>query len=294
MASLAEALAYADQVQKTSNPLASNMEAGLQGLFGGMEKRREIDKQNLDMALKVMEIGTKAQEIKIKQRTADLNENMMKAFGMIPAGDKEHASAVQGAWDMLGSGKADQNSMPTTEGGRLAKMANTMEFRPGWSAKGGFSFRAYPKKGASAAEVHNNLLEQKMDMAAAEKMARNEAYQKMTAGMKPWQIAQVKPTQAVVTPDSIAKYLPIAKAIRTGDTKGYQKLMAGVSAPGDKSDTALLMGSIDQIRQNLLKETSMREAAAKAASSASALKWPSMGGGIGDETDMTDTTDGEE
>lgn len=261
MASVAEMLALAEHQGNIDNPAPKIIEGAFGGYLAGRETARKSGATALQNMLKIMEITDKVQKIKIEQRQQDMNENMMKSFGLLPMGDSEHKAALSTMWEMAGDGKNPQ--YVNTPQSKLAKMANNLEWRPGWSMKGGFSVKAYPKKtiAGTATAANSELNAQKADLVWAEKMAREENWKKLTAGLKPWQIAQMKiqPNTVNVPPDLLHKYLPVARALRTNDMASYDKLMAGIKSgqPAALTPSALNLGNVMMMQQDLLNQRAM-------------------------------------
>lgn len=280
MASLSEMMQYADYAGKVNNPLAGNLEGALTGYMAGDQDRRTLQKQQLDTALKILDIQEKVQKIQIEGRKQRLNENMMKAFGIEPMDSEDHKASVSGAWQMIGDKSA---ALPNTTEGKLARMANSMEWKPGWSVKGGFSLALKSKSGNSSTDRRTDLEGRREDMKWAEKMARDEEFKLRTKSMDPILSRKMKPTDVTVSPDSLMKFLPLAHAFRTGDTATYKKLLAQLGKNSQSGPDAVA-GTLAQVAA--LQQSLQQKSNALKPSKPGNIVWPT--------TDETDDSDSEE
>lgn len=263
MASLAEMMNYADWTSKNSpaGNVAGTIESGVEGVFAGANAAQRQRRAQLDTTLKILDIQEKMQKMQLEARKQKMNENMLKAMGLAPMDAEDHSAAMDTAWGRLGNGKDPK--YPNTPEGKLASMANNMDWRPGWSVGGGVSLHGVPKKSdsASASKMNTELQTQKEDLAIAKSIVVAKKVKQQEAGIpdyvKGTKMAQkIDPSKIAVEADELMAALPLARAIRTGDKKTYEKLMgANASPPPETSPTVGILAAVAAQRNRLLAQT---------------------------------------
>lgn len=251
MSSLAEMMDYANYSSQNTpqGDLAGTLQSGIGGYLAGQASKEADQKQQLDTALKIIDMHEKYQKMQIEQRKQTLNENMMKSFGLIPPDASDHSAAVETGWNRLGPGKDSQN--PNTPQGKLASMAQNLEWRPSWSVSGGVSMSAHPKKTATESTAQGNLdnKTQMETLAIANKIAVAKKVKTMQASdpHAGTMLAQkIDPAKVTVGPDEVMAAMPMAHALRTNNKAEYSKLMANVPPPPEPNPVDGLMAQVAQ------------------------------------------------
>lgn len=228
MSSLEEMMQYADWTSKNSpqGAVAGVADSAIGGYFQGVNQKRKIQSQQLDTMLKIIDIQEKQQKMQIEKRSQEMGENIMKSAGMIPLTEGDHANAMGGAWNGLGG--SNPKYVNTSES-KLAKMANDMEWRMGWSVKGGVSMKQYPKQnGAGAKQTASEATNEREIKQQVLKMATTSAaadYVK-TLPAEEQELIRLKVKQAPPPPqDFVLKYLPAADTYYRKGAGAYSKLL---------------------------------------------------------------------
>ena len=215
MASLEEMLNYA-HAQQRPDPVAEGLKSAVQGGFSGYAAGLKEKNNQVIRAAKMVEIEQKIREMKMQ-------ENMAKAFGLLPYSDEELAAGRDVAFSELGN-----KPKPHTRAAGLESFYNpdTEQLTKNWSAKGGFSVSVKPKsggKGSAQSAAADRAKRTAIETLASKFAIRHRAQEFQNSGRKPEEIGMLmmgyQPTM-----DEVKKFYPLAQQYYEGDRSSFDSL----------------------------------------------------------------------
>ncbi|MBI4397418.1 MAG: hypothetical protein HY548_10000 [Elusimicrobia bacterium] len=242
MAGIGEMVALAQAMQNDGgNPLARRAQYMISGLAAGRERRREMEKEKLDRALKILDISEKMGKIQQMEEDRTMQANVAKAMGFMPMDETEHGAARTVALDAMGGGKGPRINSKKGKLMGMYEMASPEDFAvtPSYSSKSGFSMSLRQKKDngglagmAKMATMQKRVYDMATRMAITEERDRREKAGDYE-GLAQLDFRSYVPSQA-----AIEKYKPVAERYLTGDSANYRQALktargrTTVSVPG--------------------------------------------------------------
>lgn len=215
MAGLEEMMRYA-VAQQRPNPVAEGLKSAVQGGFQGFSAGLKEKNDSVVRAAKMVEIESKIKEMKMQ-------ENMAKAFGLLPYSDDELAAGRDVAFSELGTKPKGHSKAAGLES---FYNPDSEQLTKNWSAKGGFSVSVRPKtagKGSVAGASAERAKKTAIESLATKFALRHKASEFKNAGRRDEEIGMMM-MGYVPTMDEVKKFYPLAEQYYGGDRSSFDKL----------------------------------------------------------------------